>query len=70
MTFVYMGSELVDLFAQAKNWKTYVRRQVARYFGNEVLEVGAGDGGTTRVFCDGSAGAGSASSPTARWPTR
>ena len=54
MSYIYVGSEL-DLFAAAINWKTYVRRQVSAYLGRNVLEVGAGNGGTTRVLCDGRA---------------
>jgi SAM-dependent methyltransferase len=54
MSYTYVGSEL-DLFGAAVNWKSYVRRQVARYLGRDVLEVGAGHGGTTRMLCDGRA---------------
>jgi SAM-dependent methyltransferase len=54
MSYVYVGTEL-DLFAAAVNWKSYVRKQVAPYLGRDVLEVGAGHGGTTRVLCDGRA---------------
>ncbi len=50
MSFVYVGTEL-DLFATAERWKAYVRRQVRPYLGRQVLEVGAGHGGTTRVLC-------------------
>jgi SAM-dependent methyltransferase len=32
--------------------KAYVRRQVGRYLGRDVLEVGAGTGNTTRALCD------------------
>jgi SAM-dependent methyltransferase len=49
---VYIGTEL-ELFANATRWKGYVARQIAPYLGREVLEVGAGLGGTTRVFCRG-----------------
>jgi SAM-dependent methyltransferase len=52
MSFVYVGTEL-DLFAAAVNWKAYVRRQVRPYLGRDVLEVGAGNGNTTRALCDG-----------------
>ncbi len=52
MSYVYVGTEL-DLFAAAVNWKSYVRRQVQRYLGRHVLEVGAGSGNTTRVLCHG-----------------
>ena len=50
MSYVYVGTEL-DLFAAAEQWKSYVQRQVAPYLGRQVLEVGAGHGGTTRVLC-------------------
>jgi 2-polyprenyl-3-methyl-5-hydroxy-6-metoxy-1,4-benzoquinol methylase len=49
----YLGTEL-ELFAAATRWKAYVARQIAPYLDvPEVLEVGAGLGGTTRVFCSG-----------------
>jgi SAM-dependent methyltransferase len=48
----YVGSEL-DLFAGATVWKSYFRRQIRPYLGTEVLEVGAGIGGTTRLLCRG-----------------
>lgn len=51
-TFTYVGSEL-DLFSAARNWKSYFRDQLAPYLGVDVLEVGAGFGGTTRVLCRG-----------------
>ena len=50
----YVGGEL-DLFALAKNWKTYVRTQIADYIRGDVLEVGAGIGGTTVALHDGTA---------------
>ena len=50
--FTYVGSEL-DLFSEAKNWKSYFRDQLSPYLGEDVLEVGAGLGGTTRVLCRG-----------------
>jgi SAM-dependent methyltransferase len=50
--YTYVGAEL-DLFAAATNWKSYLYRQVAPYLGREVLEVGAGFGGTTKVLCRG-----------------
>jgi SAM-dependent methyltransferase len=52
-TFVYGGQEL-DLFAQATNWKGYVRRLLTPYVRGDVLEVGAGIGTTTKLLCDGS----------------
>lgn len=48
----YVGDEL-DLFAAAVRWKAYFRRRIAPYLGAEVLEVGAGLGGTTRALCRG-----------------
>lgn len=48
----YIGSEL-ELFALAKNWKSYLRENVRPFLGPQVLEVGAGLGGTTQVLCDG-----------------
>ncbi len=48
----YVGGEL-DLFAQASNWKAYLRHQIAPFLGNQVLEVGAGIGATTRALCSG-----------------
>lgn len=50
--YEYVGSEL-DLFAAATQWKAYVRARVGPYLGDEVLEVGAGFGGTTQVYCKG-----------------
>jgi SAM-dependent methyltransferase len=51
-TYTYIGSEL-DLFSAARNWKSYFRDQLRPYLGEDVLEVGAGFGGTTRVLCRG-----------------
>lgn len=48
----YVGSEL-ELFAEATRWKAYFRAQLAPYLGLDVLEVGAGLGGTTRLLCRG-----------------
>ena len=48
----YVGDEL-DLFAAATRWKGYFRQRIAPYLGAEVLEVGAGLGGTTRALCRG-----------------
>lgn len=42
----YPGSELA-LFEQATRWKRYLGRQLAPFLRGEVLEVGAGIGGTT-----------------------
>ncbi len=51
-SYHYVGDEL-DLFAAAVRWKSYFRRRIAPYLGTEVLEVGAGLGGTTRALCRG-----------------
>jgi SAM-dependent methyltransferase len=51
--FTYVGSEL-ELFREAQNWKAYWSRLLGSYLGNEVLEVGAGIGGTTEILCKGS----------------
>lgn len=50
----YIGGEL-DLFALAKNWKGYIRREISRYIAGDVLEVGAGIGATTEALHDGTA---------------
>ncbi len=49
----YAGQEL-ELFKVAVNWKAYFRAKLAPYIKGDVLEVGAGIGGTTRTLCDGS----------------
>jgi SAM-dependent methyltransferase len=51
--FVYQGSEL-DVFAQAINWKSYWKSKVQKFIRGDVLEVGAGLGGTTKVLLDSS----------------
>jgi len=52
-SFAYVGSEL-ELFAKATNWKSYFAARVRPHLGAEVLEVGAGFGGTTKILCTGS----------------
>ena len=52
-SFAYVGSEL-ELFARATNWKNYFAARVRPHLGAEVLEVGAGFGGTTKILCTGS----------------
>jgi 2-polyprenyl-3-methyl-5-hydroxy-6-metoxy-1,4-benzoquinol methylase len=47
----YVGTEL-DVFALAQNWKRYVRDLAAPYLRGDVLEVGAGIGGTSVAFRD------------------
>jgi SAM-dependent methyltransferase len=50
--FQYMGSEL-EIFAHARHWKSYVQSKLRPYLVGDVLEVGAGIGGTTRALNDG-----------------
>jgi SAM-dependent methyltransferase len=50
----YTGGEL-DLFALAAHWKAYVKKEIGAYLVGDVLEVGAGIGGTTVALNDGSA---------------
>jgi SAM-dependent methyltransferase len=52
MTDKYIGNEL-ELFKNAKNWKSYYRSYIKPYLKGKVLEVGAGLGGTTKHLCDG-----------------
>ena len=47
--FHYVGSEL-ELFANAKNWKSYWSKQLQPFLGGEVLEVGAGIGANTQYL--------------------
>ncbi len=54
LEFPYAGGEL-DLFALATNWKAYVKHEIGKYLVGNVLEVGAGIGGTTVALNDGSA---------------
>jgi SAM-dependent methyltransferase len=49
-TYHYVGSEL-ELFREATVWKSYFRRHVEPYIRGDVLEVGAGMGGTTKLLC-------------------
>jgi SAM-dependent methyltransferase len=49
----YVGREL-ELFALATNWKHYVKAQIGEYLAGDVLEIGAGIGGTTLAIHDGS----------------
>ena len=50
--YEYIGNEL-ELFAKAERWKSYFRSHLQRYLQGDVLEVGAGLGGTTCVFDQG-----------------
>jgi hypothetical protein len=47
----YVGKEL-DIFAHAVRWKQYFGSIILPYFGERVLEVGAGIGATTSVLCN------------------
>lgn len=51
--YSYVGGEL-SLFKDAHNWKRYFAGKLRPYIRGDVLEVGAGIGGTTRLLCDGS----------------
>jgi SAM-dependent methyltransferase len=51
-TRIYEGGEL-ELFRKAVRWKAYYARELRPYVGGEVLEVGAGIGGTTSHLCSG-----------------
>ena len=48
--YSYIGSEL-ELFSEAWNWKAYYKDIITKYIGDEVLEVGAGIGSTTKLLC-------------------
>jgi 2-polyprenyl-3-methyl-5-hydroxy-6-metoxy-1,4-benzoquinol methylase len=48
----YIGSEL-EIFAHAQRWKAYYKSLIAPFFGQRVLEAGAGLGATTAALCDG-----------------
>lgn len=47
--YEYVGDEL-HLFAGATNWKSYLREVIRPHLHGDVLEVGAGIGGTTRML--------------------
>jgi 2-polyprenyl-3-methyl-5-hydroxy-6-metoxy-1,4-benzoquinol methylase len=47
--YTYPGEELA-LFEHAKNWKKYFAKNISQYIRGQVLEVGAGIGGTTRLL--------------------
>lgn len=49
----YIGTEL-ELFEGALHWKKYYGEIIKPYLRGQVLEVGAGIGGTTSTLCDGS----------------
>lgn len=45
----YVGTEL-DLFAQARNWKSYLGTRILPHLRGRVLEVGAGNGANAAEF--------------------
>ena len=47
----YTGSEL-ELFSKAVNWKKYFSSRIRPYLKGKILEVGAGQGGTTEIFSE------------------
>ncbi len=47
-------AEMLSYFADATNWKSYLRAFLSKYIRGAVLEVGAGIGATTKVLYDGS----------------
>jgi SAM-dependent methyltransferase len=47
--YEYPGTEL-DLFAEARHWKAYLRRHISPLLSGDVLEIGAGIGATTGVL--------------------
>jgi 2-polyprenyl-3-methyl-5-hydroxy-6-metoxy-1,4-benzoquinol methylase len=53
-SFTYQGNEL-ELFRHAKNWKAYFSKTLKPFIHGDVLEAGAGIGGTTRLLNDGTA---------------
>jgi SAM-dependent methyltransferase len=52
MTFSYPGGEL-EYFQHAVTWKAYYASVLRPFIAGDVLEVGAGLGGTSRFLCDG-----------------
>jgi 2-polyprenyl-3-methyl-5-hydroxy-6-metoxy-1,4-benzoquinol methylase len=63
--FEYVGTEL-HLFKGARNWKRYLRARIEPYVRGDVLEVGAGIGGTTAVLHDASCASWTCLEPDAR----
>lgn len=51
--YTYEGDEL-PTFAEAVRWKRYFRDKLRPWLTGDVLEVGAGQGGTTQLLYDGS----------------
>ena len=50
--YTYEGDEL-PTFAEAVHWKRYFRDKLRPWLTGDVLEVGAGQGGTTQLLYDG-----------------
>ncbi len=65
MTSVYPGTEL-ELFATAKNWKTYVAESLRPYIRGRVLDVGAGIGGNIHYLTNPAVTAWTALEPDSR----
>ena len=53
--YEYPGTEL-ELFAEARHWKAYLRQHISPFLRGDVLEVGAGIGATTEVLHDPTVG--------------
>jgi hypothetical protein len=51
----YPGTEL-ELFAAARNWKSYFSQQIGPFLSGDILEVGAGIGSNTLILDPGGAG--------------
>jgi hypothetical protein len=52
MSRTYIGYEL-EIFENARNWKSYFASFIIPALGKKVGEIGAGLGGTTTVLCNG-----------------
>jgi SAM-dependent methyltransferase len=52
--FKYPGAEL-ELFAAARNWKSYWSQQIRPFLSGDILEVGAGIGSNTLILDPGGA---------------
>jgi SAM-dependent methyltransferase len=61
----YVGGEL-ELFRHAEHWKRYFAAQLAQFLVGDVVEVGAGLGGTTHALCGGAARSWTALEPDAQ----
>jgi len=52
MSSNYQGKEL-KLFENARNWKAYFKSFFSQYLSGDVLEIGSGVCGTTKILCTG-----------------